>query len=359
MKFLGFGLFSALLAANAAATTPVPDVSPAGSGQHVFINIPQQRLFLYTDGKLTKAYPVAVGKAMTQTNLGEHKIGPKAFNPTWHIPKSIQKERNDGVKTVPPGPNNPLGPVFVRLGNPKLGLGIHGTNAPSSVPGVRSHGCVRMKSPDAMEFAKSITTGSPASVIYQMATLNVDADKNLWLAAYRDPYSKKNLDTDSLRKSIEAWAKANGKKISTKRINAILKAKTGLANCLTCTGKTKAKAKGPLQSLAWTQGLPSYSKPTPVVVTPPPVKDEVLPEGSAIEVDAGNQTPEAPVTAPVSVPTIDTPAVDVPVSPQAVESPLQSVAPQAAETVEPVYTDVTPTEVPATPRSIEPEDILF
>ena len=95
---------------------------------------------------------------MTQTNLGEHKIGAKAFNPTWHIPKSIQKERGDGVKSVPPGPNNPLGPVFVRLGDPKFSLGIHGTNAPASVPGVRSHGCVRMKSPDALEFAKTIAT---------------------------------------------------------------------------------------------------------------------------------------------------------------------------------------------------------
>ena len=148
MKKTIFGLTAAFFVTAASANTPIPDVSPVSEGQHVVINIPQQRLFLYTDGKLTKIYPVAVGKAMTQTTLGEHKIGAKAFNPTWHIPKSIQKERGDGVKSVPAGPNNPLGPVFVRLGDPKLGLGIHGTNAPASVPGVRSHGCVRMKSPD-------------------------------------------------------------------------------------------------------------------------------------------------------------------------------------------------------------------
>ena len=155
MKKTIFGLTAAFFVTAASANTPIPDVSPVSEGQHVVINIPQQRLFLYTDGKLTKIYPVAVGKAMTQTTLGEHKIGAKAFNPTWHIPKSIQKERGDGVKSVPAGPNNPLGPVFVRLGDPKLGLGIHGTNAPASVPGVRSHGCVRMKSPDALEFAKT------------------------------------------------------------------------------------------------------------------------------------------------------------------------------------------------------------
>ncbi|HFA6070469.1 TPA: L,D-transpeptidase family protein [Neisseria gonorrhoeae] len=240
------------------ANTVIPDVSPVAQGQHVFINIPQQRLFLYTDGKLTKVYPVAVGRAMTQTNLGEHKIGAKAYNPVWHIPKSIQKERGDGVKTIAAGPDNPLGPVFVRLGDPKLGLGIHGTNAPTSVPGIRSHGCVRMKSPDALEFAKTIATGSPASVIYQMAGLNEDADRNLWLAAFRDPYGKNNLDTASLKKSIGQWAKTQGKTIAPEKVDAVLKDRTGSAVCLTC-GKN-GKMKMPLKSLAWIQGSSSYSQ---------------------------------------------------------------------------------------------------
>lgn len=137
MKKTLFGALSLTVSAAvfAGQTTPVPDVAPVAKGQQVVINIPQQRLFLYEDGILQKVYPVAVGKAMTQTNLGQHKIGAKAFNPTWHIPLSIQKELNNGVKTIQPGPKNPLGPVFVRLGDPKLGLGIHGTNAPTSVPG--------------------------------------------------------------------------------------------------------------------------------------------------------------------------------------------------------------------------------
>lgn len=311
------------LSASAFANTLLPDVSPVSDGQHVFINIPQQRLFLYTNGQLTKAYPVAVGKAMTQTNLGEHKIGVKAFNPTWHIPKSIQKERGDGVKTIPPGPKNPLGPVFVRLGDPKLGLGIHGTNVPASVPGIRSHGCVRMKSPDALEFANTITTGSPAYVIYQLAALNEDANKNLWLAAYRDPYDKKNLDTAALKKSISAWAKTHGKTISSQRVDAILKARTGTANCLTCakdTKTTKAKLTAPLKSIAWITGSGTYSKPK-VVPKPIPEQDDVLPPGSAIEIDAGDDTPKAvpvpnvPATAPNPIPASSAqPVSDVPAS---------------------------------------------
>ncbi|ROV56735.1 L,D-transpeptidase [Neisseria chenwenguii] len=332
MKKLYLGLTALLLANTAFSNTLLPDVSPASSGQHVFINIPQLRLFVYTDGKLTKVYPVAVGKALTQTNLGEHHIGVKAFNPTWHIPKSIQKELKDGVKTIPPGPKNPLGPVFVRLGDPKLGLGIHGTNAPSSVPGVRSHGCVRMKSPDALEFAKSITTGSPAYVIYQMASLNEDANKNLWLAAFRDPYSKKNLDTAALRKSIAAWAKANGKTISSKRVDAILKARTGAANCLTCAKGVKLKA--PLKSLTWNDGTAAYSKPK-YIPKPAPVKNQVLPAGSEIEVDAGDSTPASAAAIPAAKPASTPAAASAPKSPAANPKPK------------------------ATPAYDEPTDLLF
>lgn len=289
MKKTGFGLLAAALCNIAAANTPVPDAAPYSEGQHVFINIPQQRLFLYTDGKLTKIYPVAVGKAATQTNLGRHLIGAKAYNPTWHIPKSIQKELKDGKTTVPPGPKNPLGPVFVRMGEPKLGLGIHGTNAPSSVPGVRSHGCVRMKSPDALEFAKTINTGSPVDVIYQMAALNTDANNNLWIAAYRDPYNQKNLNTEALNKSIAAWAKAHGKTVHAKRLALVLKNRTGSLNCITC-GSKNGKPQGELRSLAWNSGTGDLSKAVAPPPKPVPQQDEILPEGSEIEIDAGTDT---------------------------------------------------------------------
>lgn len=279
--------------------TPVPDVAPVNNGYHVVINIPQQRLFLYNDGVLEKVYPVAVGKAMTQTNLGEHKIGGKAFDPTWNIPKSIQAELKDGRTSVPPGPNNPLGPVFVRLGNPKLGLGIHGTNAPSSVPGVRSHGCVRMKSEQAMDFANTITTGSPATVSYEMATLNVDEANNLWLAVFGDPYSKKNLNTAALKTTIQAWAKSNGATITNATVDRIIKGKAGRPVCLSCKGKGKFVAKGNFQSLAWNSGSTKFTAPKYAARSNSTT--DVLPESNAIEVDALDDTkPVAKTKAPVA-----------------------------------------------------------
>lgn len=297
MKFTFFGgiLLTVSIPIWAAQTTPVPDVAPVSQGYHVIINIPQQRLFLYQNGRLQKVYPVGVGKAMTQTNLGEHKIGAKAFNPTWHIPLSIQKERKDGVKSIPPGPNNPLGPVFVRLGEPRLGLGIHGTSNPRSVPGVVSHGCVRMKSEQAVEFAKTVSTGTPATVSYELAALNQDGAGNLWLAVFKDPYNKKSLKINALKQSINAWSKANNRAINAVQIDQIIKTRSGKPICLTCKGN--GKIVGDLVSVAWNSGTAhlTVAKGTTQSIRPQS-KDEILPEGSEIEVDATDETAKTSIT---------------------------------------------------------------
>lgn len=283
---LGLCLFGLSATSLAAQTTPVPDVAPSAQGQHIVINIPQQRLFFYQNGQLQKVYLVAVGKARTPTALGRHQIGAKAFNPIWHIPLSIQKERGDGVKSIPAGPQNPLGPVFVRLGNPKLGLGIHGTNAPSSVPGVRSHGCVRMKSPDALNFAKTVHTGAIADVSYELAALNQDDAGHLWLAVFKDPYGKNSLRKGQLKSVINKWAVANATTISAKKVEQIMQAKNGIPVCLSCT-HAKSKIQGNLKSIAWNSGsyqltLAEGSMSTPTEL---PIEDDVLPEGTEIEVD--------------------------------------------------------------------------
>lgn len=224
-------------------------------GKHVVINIPQLRLFVYENGKLAKSYPIAVGKGKTQTPPGEYEIGVKAFNPTWHIPASIQKERASkglpAIKTIAPGPKNPLGPVFVRFGDPKLGLGIHGTSAPSSVPSFASHGCVRLRSENALEFAKYIDKGSRVSVIYQQAVLNLDGNNNVWLSVYKDPYNLKAIDAVATKSRAQALASKYGKSVNDKLLTQILANKSGQLNCLTCV-KGAQKVQGNLRPVDMT-----------------------------------------------------------------------------------------------------------
>lgn len=259
----------------------LPDVAPSEATQHIVVNVPQQRLFFYEHNKIIKVYPIVVGKNATKTPMGEYKIGATHRNPTWHVPQSIQKEmRAKGqtpIQTIPPGPKNPLGPVFIRFGDPKLGLGIHGTNAPSVVPGVRSHGCVRMKSPEALEVAAQVQRGADVSVIYQMASLNQDADGKLWLAAYKDPYIQKNLDKPKLLATIQAWSKATGKPVDNALVTKILANQSGLDNCISCLNSTgKNSIKGNLTPLNWTSGQIKRPEVKPVAPAPAPVTESEI-----------------------------------------------------------------------------------
>lgn len=88
-----------------------------------------------------------------------------------------------------------------------MGLGIHGTNVPSSVPGIRSHGCVRMKSPDALKMAKFVDEGMPVSVIYQLVSLNEDDKGQLWLSAYGNPYNQQGIDREKFDQTLRDWEK--------------------------------------------------------------------------------------------------------------------------------------------------------
>ena len=145
-----------------------------------------------------------------------------------------------------------------------------------------------MKSPDALEFAKTIHTGSPATVSYERIALNQDDAGNLWLAVFRDPYRKGALKTSALKQSIAAWGEANNRTISTAKIDAVIKAQAAKPICLTCSAKG-ARIQGDLTSIAWKSGSADLTAPYGgMSVRPDEQPDEVLPEGSEIEIDASD-----------------------------------------------------------------------
>jgi len=60
---------------------------------------------------------------------------------------------------VPPGPNNPIGVVWIDLN--KDGYGIHGAPEPAKISKTASHGCVRLTNWDARELARMVQPGTP------------------------------------------------------------------------------------------------------------------------------------------------------------------------------------------------------
>jgi hypothetical protein len=63
---------------------------------------------------------------------------------------------------IPAGKQNPLGPRWVGLS--KQGYGIHGTSAPGSIGKAASHGCIRLRNRDVVEFATLVNVGDTVEI---------------------------------------------------------------------------------------------------------------------------------------------------------------------------------------------------
>ncbi len=112
-----------------------------------------------TAGKLKVAYPSTIGSSDTPSPSGTVQVKRIAINPnyTYNPRINFKQGANEGVLTIPPGPNGPVGTVWIALSKPTYG--IHGTPDPSRIGKTSSHGCVRLTNWDAEELAKIVKPG--------------------------------------------------------------------------------------------------------------------------------------------------------------------------------------------------------
>ncbi len=160
------------------------DVAPGT----LVINLPQRLLF-YAEGESATALPVAIGRRDWRTPLGAVNIVTRETEPTWDVPASIRAEARRAGRTlplsVPPGPDNPLGRFW--LGLSRDGVGIHGTNAPSSIYHAVTHGCVRLHPDDIAWLYPRAQVGTPVRIIYEPVLLAV-VDGEVLLEVHPDVY---------------------------------------------------------------------------------------------------------------------------------------------------------------------------
>jgi lipoprotein-anchoring transpeptidase ErfK/SrfK len=111
------------------------------------------------DGNLVAAYPATIGSSDTPSPAGTHTVARIAFNPEYtYNPKiNFKQGDNHGILKIPPGPNGPVGSIWIALSKPTYG--IHGTPEPSKIGKTESHGCVRLTNWDAQELAKIVKEG--------------------------------------------------------------------------------------------------------------------------------------------------------------------------------------------------------
>jgi lipoprotein-anchoring transpeptidase ErfK/SrfK len=108
-------------------------------------------------GNVIAHFPASVGSEHDPLPLGNWKINGVARNPKFHYnPKLFWDADPDEIAAkIPPGPNNPVGVVWIDLSKPHYG--IHGTSEPSTIGKTQSHGCIRMTNWDAAALARRST----------------------------------------------------------------------------------------------------------------------------------------------------------------------------------------------------------
>jgi len=161
------------------------------------VNVPQRLLF-HDDGIAITGLPVAVGRRTWPTPIRSFTIVAKEQNPTWDVPPSILEEARRAGRnlpaSIPAGPDNPLGRFW--LGLSSGGVGIHGTNAPSSIYGAVTHGCVRLHPDDIEWLFARVAVGTVVRTVYEPVLLTAWEDDVL-LEAHPDVYRRApgGLDT--------------------------------------------------------------------------------------------------------------------------------------------------------------------
>ena len=163
------GSETASQAANEVEDQPeTPSSTPGENGapRNVSIKVDTKtnRLGVFEAEKLIAAYPVTIGSARNTSPIGEWKVRGISKLPTFRYDKEMLEhgERSGNFYMLAPGPRNPVGVMWIALN--KKGIGIHGTNDPSSIGRAASHGCIRLANWDVVRLATRIKTGDNVSI---------------------------------------------------------------------------------------------------------------------------------------------------------------------------------------------------
>ena len=109
------------------------------------------------------------------------------------------------MKTMPPGPENPLGDHWLGLSIP--GYGIHGTNFPWAVGRLVTHGCIRLYPEDIERLFSTVPVKTPVEMIYEPVKIGFQQGR-IYAEVHPDIYGKiPDLVDYGLKKvKNEKWA---------------------------------------------------------------------------------------------------------------------------------------------------------
>jgi hypothetical protein len=137
-----------------------PRLTRSNFGSVIVVRRGSHRLYLYRGSHFRTSFGVAVGMPQYPTPLGSFWIASMQRNPWWYPPATSWAA---GASPIPPGPGNPLGTRWMGLS--WGGIGIHGTPDAASIGYSASHGCIRMRIPDAEWLFDRVHVGTPVFIV--------------------------------------------------------------------------------------------------------------------------------------------------------------------------------------------------
>jgi lipoprotein-anchoring transpeptidase ErfK/SrfK len=155
---------------QAAAPSPSPaengttSATPASGGEAPIRRLELLRaerlIELYEGDRLVACFPCTPGSREVPVPDGQWKVTANVLMPYFRWDKSVLENgvRSDNAYNLPPGPNNPVGVVWMAINKPSVGM--HGTPHPDQIGRNESHGCIRMSNWDALLLSELVEKGT-------------------------------------------------------------------------------------------------------------------------------------------------------------------------------------------------------
>lgn len=135
-----------------AAAKPDVVVTVSKAGSFLTVTDPAGQIVMYA--------PVTSGSEKDPLPIGEWTVNGIALNPEFRYNPDLfwDADPSHTSAVIPPGPNNPVGLVWIDIS--KEHYGLHGTPEPSTIRRTQSHGCVRLTNWDALRLASMVKPGT-------------------------------------------------------------------------------------------------------------------------------------------------------------------------------------------------------
>jgi lipoprotein-anchoring transpeptidase ErfK/SrfK len=145
----------------------VPNVHtapPAGKATRVVVDGSGPSVAAMDGERVLAVYPATAGSQHDPLPIGNWKVNGVSRKPSFNYNPDLFWDAEEGhaKARIPPGPNNPVGVVWIDLSKPHYG--IHGTPEPATIGKTQSHGCIRLTNWDAEELAGLLAPGLPVVI---------------------------------------------------------------------------------------------------------------------------------------------------------------------------------------------------